>query len=257
VAGAAGLSEGSRLDEWRQRFAPLPGWFNDESVHVWDCLLAFQAQRGLRGHFFEIGVFHGKSAGLAWLHTRGGEEILLVDPYRLETVLPILEAVRSQGIKAFPLTSDRLPVAALDPYRGGCRWLHVDGEHTGFAAAHDLALADSLLHDQGVVVVDDFMTANYPQVTASVFAYLHAHPKHLSLFLCGFHKGYLARPRAARTYLEYVRDRLQDDLAARGFAERITLWKTTSPEDINCFGMRSWDGRRQVGLDWDKAKILI
>ena len=247
----------SRLAAWRERFGALPGWFNEESVLAWDCLLGFQAATGRRGHFLEIGVYHGKSAGLAWLHARPGEEIVLVDPYRLGEVRPALEAVRAEGVHTYALTSDRLPMAELDRVRGACRWLHVDGEHTGSACAHDLGVADSLLHDGGVIVVDDFMAANYPQVTAATFAYLHSHPHRLRLFLCGFHKGYLARPRTVRPYLEYLRDRLQDDLGERGFGARITLWKTTSPDDMNCFGMRAWDGRTHVGLDWDKTSILV
>lgn len=246
-----------KLAAWRERFGALPGWFNEESAAVWDCLLAFQATRHTRGHLLEIGVYHGKSAALAWLHGRPGEELVLVDPYRLGEVRPLLEAVRPEGITAYPLTSDRLPLAELDRLRGACRWLHVDGEHTGTAVAHDLAVADALLHERGVVVVDDFMAANYPQVTAATFAYLQAHPHRLRLFLCGFHKGYLARPRSVRAYLEYLRDGLQGDLAARGLGERVTLWKTTSPDDMNCFGMRAWDGRTHVGLDWDKPSVLV
>lgn len=250
------MSGESRLPAWRERFEALPGWFSDESVIVWDCLLAFQA--GLpHGHLLEIGVYTGKSAGLAWLHGRAGEEIVLVDPFRLEQARALLEAVRPAGIHAYTCTSDRVPRVELERFRGACRWLHIDGEHTGHACAHDLELTETLLAEHGVIVVDDFMAANYPQVTAAVFAYLHAHPERLRLFLCGFQKGYLARPRSVRLYLEYVRDRLQDDLGARGFAERITLWKTTSPDDMNCFGMRGWNGRRLVGLDWDKAAILV
>lgn len=247
----------SRLADWQRRFGQVEGWFNEESAAVWDCLLARQKADLLRGHFLEIGVYQGRSAALVWLHGRPRERIVLVDPYRLDEVRALLESIRPEGVITHPVLSSRLSMSALDEYRGACRWLHVDGEHTGTACAHDLAVADALLHDGGVIVLDDFMAPNYPQVTAATFAYLAAHPHSLRLFLCGFEKGYLCRPKAMRAHLAFVRDRLPAELAARGMGERITFWKTTSPDDMNCFGMRRWDGRAFVGLDWDKQAVLI
>lgn len=252
-----GVKAQGKLERWKRRFAGLEGWFNEESAVVWDCLLSRQAALHVRGHLVEIGVYRGKSASLVWLHGRPGERILLIDPYGLEQVRPLLEGIRSIGVETRPVLSSRLTLADVDGWRGACRWLHIDGEHTGTACAHDLDLADQLLDERGVVVVDDFMVANYPQVTAAVFAWLQAHPHRLRLFLCGFHKGYLARPRAVRPWLEYLRDTLQDDLVSRGLGQRVTLWKTTVPDDLNCFGMRPWDGRPLVGLDWDKQAVLI
>ena len=247
-----------KFAEWQRRFGKVEGWFNQESAAVWDCLLTFQEQQpALRGHFLEIGVFHGRSASLTWLHGRPGEEFALCDPYRLESVKKVLERIRPRGLRTHPCVSSRLSLGDFEGWQGACRWLHVDGEHTGTACAQDLELADALLHDRGVIVVDDFMAPNYPQVTAAVFAHVFNKPTRLRLFLCGFQKGYLARPKAMRAYLAYVRDQLQGDLAARGMAERLTLWKTTSPDDMNCFGMRIWDGRPMVGLDWDKGAVLI
>ena len=56
------------------------------------------------------------------------------------------------------------------------------------------------------MVVDDFLSPRYPQVAAAVFNYLQSHPFSFRMFLCGFFKAYLARPRSAHLYLSLIRD---------------------------------------------------
>ena len=36
------------------------------------------------------------------------------------------------------------------------RWIHIDGEHTAQAVSNDLAIAETLLSDRGILVLDDF-----------------------------------------------------------------------------------------------------
>lgn len=245
------------LRRYHDACAELPGWFTEDSAAVWDCLLAFQRAQAVKGHAFEIGVYHGKSAALTALHLRPDEDLVLVDPYRLDQARAKLAELRRREPICHPCRSSRLSSANLSPFAGRCRWVHVDGEHTGFACAHDMGLADRLLDDKGILVVDDFFSPRYPQVTAAVLAYLQAHPFSLRLFLCGFFKAYLARPPFAGEYLRYVRDGLLADLRARDHGERIALFKTTVPDDMNCFGMARHEGTDMVGLDWDKSRILI
>ena len=108
-----------------------------------------------------------------------------------------------------------------------------------------------------MVVVDDSMSPRYPQVAAAVFRYLQPIRSLLRLFLCGFFKAYLARPKHVADYLAFVRDDLGEQLRQRDFAERISFFKTTVPDDCNCFGMGRFEGRAMIGLDWDKDRILI
>ena len=245
------------LRVYQEHYAALPGWFTEDSAAVWDCLLAFQRSRRVRGHAFEIGVFHGKSAALACLHLRPEERLVLVDPYRLDLVRDQLGPIRTDGIVCHSCLSSQLPAEELLPLLGRCRWVHIDGEHTGAACSQDLALADRLVEDRGLVVVDDFLSPRYPQVAAAVFNYLLLHPFSFRMFLCGFFKAYLARPKHVAEYLAFTRDELAQELARRDHGGRISFFKTTVPEDYNCFGMGRYEGAEMIGLDWDKDRILI
>ena len=101
------------LSHYLERFAALPGWFTDDSAAIWDCLLAFQKQQCIKGHAFEVGVYHGKSAAMTCLHLRPEEQLVLVDPYRLDAVRAMLADLRSANVTCYACFSRQLPLPEL------------------------------------------------------------------------------------------------------------------------------------------------
>jgi methyltransferase family protein len=247
----------STLRTYLERFSSLPGWFMEESAVIWDCFLDFQKRQHVKGHALEIGVYHGRSAAMICLHLAQQEKLVLIDPHRLETVKATLSTIKPDNLICYSCMSRRIPIAELSALYGQCRWIHVDGDHSASACSHDLALADYLLGDHGVVVVDDFMTPRHPQVMASVFNYLYSHPFSFRMFLCGFGKAYLARPPYVFQYLRFIRDHIADELSLKKYANRISFFKTTVPDDYNCFGMGRYEDAPFIGLNQDKSCILI
>ena len=139
-------------------FSDVPGWFYPESAAIWDTLLSYQTASNIYGNLLEIGVFQGKSAAMAALHRQGEETCILVDPLplkgarqRIESVLPEAKCEYIQEM------SQHLPRHAFvrDAARD-FRWIHIDGEHSAQAMQNDLAIAESLLSDRGILVIDDF-----------------------------------------------------------------------------------------------------
>jgi hypothetical protein len=243
-------------------FERTEGWCYRESAAIWDALLSLQEKRRVLGHMLEIGVWKGKTAALIVDHARPGRELcFLVDKFLDEVaVRQTLTQVRPElgdDVKLIGADSRAIPGSPLmsEGYRQ-FRWIHVDGEHSGGAVLNDLAVANQLLADAGVVCVDDFFSWMYPQITDAVLRFVREHPEQLTLFLCGFNKAYLARPHAVHGYLEYCRDRIVADIEERGF--NTTLAKTTWPAEMNCFGigLRS-EGLRQRGPDWDLGVIRV
>jgi hypothetical protein len=182
-------------------------------------------------------VWKGKSAALAALHCQGDDACVFVDVMPLDEAKARIQSGHtrnnchylqeqsqflarpfvSQGIRAF-------------------RWIHVDGEHSGQSVTNDLEIADHLLSDRGIAVFDDFFSPGYSQVTQAVFQFLATRPGRFALVLCGFNKGYLCRPKAAGEYLQFVRTSLYSNMADRG-CDKVTIWKTTEPGDMNAFGV--------------------
>jgi predicted O-methyltransferase YrrM len=248
----------SVLDRYLKNYSRLEGWFWPDSIAIWDSLLSFQKSAGVAGHFLEIGVYLGKSAVLSTLHSRDNEACILVDAIIQKDLRPTIDSIKpSNVIYAQMRSTDMLHSGALAKHPANFRWIHIDGEHTGMAVINDLNIANTLLNDDGVMIVDDFFNPQYPQITAAVFDWLRVHPIELTLFLIGDNKGYLCRPRSTHSYLLYVKDSLFDDMVARD-RPNVSIWKTTRAADMNTFGITPRFGNfNYIGPDWNKKIIEI
>ena len=252
----------TRFQKYRKIYDTTQGWFEFGAAGIWDALLEEQSKQNITGHLFEIGVWHGKSAALLAMHAKPKrEECHFVD--LTYTNLPTKETLRrargaalDRSIHLIEADSRDFAHAALlreKPNR--FRFAHIDAEHTGGAVYGDLATCNTLLNQQGIVCLDDFMMPNYPQVTEAVFRYVRDHPDQYTMILCGYFKAFLARPHFAHRYLEFFAKHLIDQLEEREIA--ATLFKTTWPAEMNCFGIRErTDGRRYRGPDWDFDSII-
>ncbi|QDU84468.1 hypothetical protein Pla163_15780 [Planctomycetes bacterium Pla163] len=251
----------TRFERYMQIHGSIDGWFSRESAAIWDSLLEFQAADGVRGNMLEIGVWEGKSAALTAMHARPGETVHLADlDLKIEPIQRALGAARPEpGVEFTTIAGDSrdLNVSPLVAEEfGRHRFIHIDGEHTARAVTNDLALANQLLAPQGVVVVDDFFSWLYPQITEAVLRYVRQFPDDFALFLCGYNKAYLARPHYVHRYLEACATRLPAQLEARGVVS--TIAKTTYPAELNTFGIGPRFQEMPLrGPDWDPKTIRV
>ena len=222
---------------FQKEFANIPGYTMPESMSVWDFLLEFQSQTWEPAPMLEIGVFYGQSAMMLALHCKPKETILLIDP--TDYVEEARKRLSSFGTSKFEIIKARSSAgqswALASRYTHALRWIHVDGDHKAEAVWNDLSLANQLLADTGIICVDDFFSPGYPQVTYTVCQFLEQNRDQLQLFLCGYNKGYLARPGATQKYLKAIREGLAHAIRACGFTDFI-IFKTDYPNAINAFG---------------------
>jgi len=229
----------------------VEGFLANINVAVWDVFLEYQETHQVVGHLGEIGVYKGKSAIVLAHHQRAGEQLWLVDIYGfMDEVKKTIDPLTTHEVRYLNQKSVML-YRSLEMLssRRLFRWMHIDGEHTGQAVAADLALANGLLADEGIICLDDFFNPTYAQVTAATFAFLENNRFDLTLFACGHNKGYLARPTYARHYMQMIRSSLGAGLHERGFSE-FTLCKTSPADDFNCWGIcERFVDRDYYGLD--------
>ena len=243
---------------FQKEFSHLPGFTQPGSMCIWDFLLEFQAQTWQPASLLEIGVYHGQSAMMLALHCKREEMVLLVDPN--DYVEEARKNLSRFGTAKFEIikarSSEPQSWALASRLTHALRWIHIDGDHKAEAVWNDLSLANHLLADTGLICVDDFFNPGYPQVTYTVCQFLEQNRDQLQLFLCGYNKGYLARPGAMQKYLRAIRQGLASGISARGFTN-FTIFKTDYPNAINAFGVV--EGRFQdfeyYGLDEDPAQI--
>ena len=243
---------------FQKEFSSLPGFTIPESMMVWDFLLELQSQTWPPASMLEIGVYHGQSAMMLALHCKPEEMVLLVDPTdyveEARKNLSRFKAAKFEIIKA--RSADGQSWALSSRYTHALRWIHIDGDHKAEAVWNDLSLANQLLADAGIICVDDFFNFGYPQVTYTVCQFLEQNSAQLQLFLCGFNKGYLARPGAIQKYLQAIREGLARGMIARGFSD-FTVFKTDYPNAINAFGVIKgrFGDSEYYGLDEDPKQV--
>jgi Methyltransferase domain len=232
-AEPAGLSQ---LRRYRSQFEQIAGAFSEGAVITWDILLSRQAALGIKGDVLEIGVLNGKSATLIALHARRDETFVLVDPALRREAIDAVESIHpNNNIHVRDFSQNLREHVALAGRKGGFRWIHIDGEHSGPAVRNDLAIGTALLAPGGVICLDDFFAPAYPQITAAVFEFLMSHRGKFQLFLVGYRKGYICHCSDAAGNLSFLRQEAQREYARRDFA--VTLCKTADPSDMNCFGV--------------------
>jgi predicted O-methyltransferase YrrM len=225
-----------------EKIDAVPGWFMFQSYCVWRALLDRQASAKVAGDLFEIGVWRGRSASVLANYRKDGEKLYLCD-LRLDQKA-VEGSIRSTGIEPAGIVGLSGPSADLPAkldfktLHQSVRWLHIDGEHTGTAVYRELEFANRIVGPEGIVVVDDFFSPRYPANTTEVVRYMEKNPFHFRLLAVGFNKGYLCRPEALPSYMEFMADGMS--AALLGYGAKTTIFKTTGPWDTDAVGITDY-----------------
>jgi hypothetical protein len=179
-----------------------------------------QIESRIRGDLAEIGVHHGKLFFILALLRQDGERLLAADLF--EDDEGNRATVHAGRESAFFTNSERLGIGipSAEVYKGNSldltpeqirqrvaqvRLFSIDGGHLYRHVENDIALASHVLHEKGVVIVDDFCTARWPEVTFATYDFLRNDSSEMTPFLVSKNKLYICRKAAAPYYLNLVR----------------------------------------------------
>jgi hypothetical protein len=214
----------------------VEGFMWPEAMVMWDVLLDFQKTNKITSGILEIGVYYGKSATLLGLHCAREEPLFLVDLWdwgQKENVRRLTGKDPQSIVSDSSVVREHPGITAL---AGKLRWIHIDGDHTTQGVRTDLENCNRLLSDDGIICLDDFLNAGFPQVSAVTFEFLKDHPDDLKLFLCGYGKGYLCRPEKLDDYIEFLKADLVRELKNRQM-QNFSVYRTDDPKVFNCIGV--------------------
>ncbi|MGI8853311.1 MAG: class I SAM-dependent methyltransferase [Methyloceanibacter sp.] len=94
---------------------------------------------------------------------RGNEAIFLSNLFR--------HAGGSERVELFACDSNQLRPEDIKSRVGRCRLISVDGGHTADTTENDLRLADALLIEGGVCILDDYFNPMWPDVSSGAARY--------------------------------------------------------------------------------------
>ncbi|MGF1553933.1 MAG: class I SAM-dependent methyltransferase [Paracoccaceae bacterium] len=203
-------------------FGQVLGWgINPVTARYFLLCDDFQKRHGHAGNLFEIGVHHGRAGILLALLARADETTVLADLFErqaenvdrsgqgsrahLEANLTAwAPGARAAIVQANSLELDFATVPAL---AAGVRLAHVDGGHHVDAVVNDLRKTEAVLAPHGIVVVDDFMSVRWPEVTEGSYAYL-AESRGLAPVAMGRNKLILTTTGNAQALIDHIAARL-------------------------------------------------
>jgi len=247
----------------RWKIYSINGYLKSLDARLIVALASWQTGNKIAGSLAEIGVHHGKLFFLLALSRQAGEKSLAIDLFEDDemnastryggrsralsmhaaSLNVTLESTEVQKADSLTLTSDDILSRV-----GRVRIFSVDGGNLYHHVAHDLPLVFSTLAPGGVIVVDDFCNAEWPEVTSATYDFVRAQGGKIVPAILTKRKLYLASPEFATAYGEFAtRFAARDKQMNRGLVEvmgRAVPYLTSSIKEQFVDEIRSRFSRR-------------
>jgi hypothetical protein len=235
-------------ETWRralEQYRAVEGMLSDTDAAAMVAVLEYQERKGIKGKLAEFGTYKGRSAMLLASYARKDEPLHLVD------VATYLEKDKIAAVfpdYTFHQCDSALFPAALLKGKGlldkvlgrgvnrQFRYVHADGSHTFKNVVGDLKVATRILSDEGVLVIDDYLNVNYPQVAAALYHFLAVEPSDLRVFMIGSNKCYVCRKGNHKEMLRFALQHfptLMDE-----FGHPVQISKTDRNDLFDCFAFK-------------------
>ena len=150
-------------------------------------LVRRQTELGVVGDYVEIGTYEGRFFIALALGLQPTEHALGMDVFDWPDTgvqKRMVDNCVAHGLTKDRFTSWKASSRSLTPadlankLNGRkARFIHVDSEHTVDCLRHDLELAHAVLHERGIIALDDMLHPSYPLLITAVLDYLKAHPE--------------------------------------------------------------------------------
>jgi hypothetical protein len=200
-----------------RRSRRVEGWFTSDAAGLFGLIDELQKEADVCGDLFEIGAHHGKSAVLLGAMARSGDTVGVCDVFgrqdanvsssgagdraifegNMRQIAPAAELAVYEKLSSV-LTAEEIGGA------GRYRFFHIDGGHFVEEALADLRLAAEVLHEHGVIVLDDPFHPDWPGVTEAAVRFLQEHDEYAAIAL-GFNK--LVFTRSPQLYEQMASER--------------------------------------------------
>ena len=191
----------------------VEGWLYPNAMQLIEYIDRCQDKMDVRGNLGEIGLFHGKLFIFLYLLARREENVVGVDLFvedNWDTFHKNLEPYIYPGKDPVIVKSDSVELTAdafIDLAGGPYRILSVDGGHLVDEVLHDLRVANAVLAEGGVLLLDDYFDPRWHGVSeATNRFYLGDDDIRIAPFLYAGNKTFFATTPHHRAYREAVED---------------------------------------------------
>jgi hypothetical protein len=199
----------SALDKYAAgKSKTIRGWLSRIDAEILRSILTAQNVGGLSGSVAEIGVHHGRGFVLLCLGLLKGDKAYCIDIFDDQHLnkdnsgrgdRAILESnlqrfgIAPEQVRVDPRSSALVQPSDVMSQVGPIRLFSIDGGHWLDIVASDLALAEQVLAEYGVIALDDFHRAEWPEVSAGYFKWFAGRKRPIVPFAIGFKQLYLCQ----------------------------------------------------------------
>jgi hypothetical protein len=237
------MSKGS-LDAYLKHGHQLvKGWLLPGAAQSIALLSAEQKKAVVSGGVAEIGVHHGKLFILLYLLSSENEPAVAIDLFshqnlnvdrsgsgdlerlkrNLERHADTRRLVVHEG-DSTQLTSELLLKLGQGPFR----LFSIDGGHTTEITAHDLAAAEGVLAEGGIIILDDCFNEKWPGVSDGVHRHF-SEPRSVVPFGIGAGKTFFCHPEFVQRYAAVLRE-----------LDHKAVEQEFLGEQVVCFDFKPW-----------------
>ena len=196
------------------------GWLQRVDAEIFGSILAFQYQQGIGGSCVEIGIHHGKSFIPLCMALREDELALCIDIFGDQSInldssgrgdLASFKSnldkfhIDSSRVRVFKGSSEDVKPDYVLQEVGPVRFFSVDGGHWKSIVQNDLRLAESTLAAGGIIALDDYCRAEWPDVTYGYSLWQEQSESDVIPFAVGSNKLFLCRRDHAPAYRAALR----------------------------------------------------
>ena len=196
---------------WQQ----IDGWLYLKALRLTDFLDKCQEFANITGNIGEIGLYFGKYFIFLYLICRNNENIIGVDLFEFseweKTFYQNFKNWRYSEKEPIIIKRNSLQIDSkelLEKSNGPYRMFSVDGGHSTEVALHDLRLANEVLVDGGIIMLDDYFDPKFPGVSEAVCRFFLLHPEEVRVapFLITGNKLFFATKNYADLYRKAIDD---------------------------------------------------
>jgi hypothetical protein len=172
----------------RKGFKDIEGWYSQTALELISELNTIQISKDIAGSLCEIGVHHGRSFVLLSLLSQPDEMCIGIDLFEEQDeniensgcgdediVLSNLELYECEISRIKLISKNSLNLTSrelLDTSQQKFRLYSLDGGHSTNIVQNDLQLAESVLRDGGIIIVDDYFDEKWPGVSEGTLRHL-------------------------------------------------------------------------------------
>jgi hypothetical protein len=199
-------------------FSQVQGWCSDTLASLIAAIDTHQKSRGVHGGIAEIGVHHGKLFIMLNSVCDADEKSYAIDVFdnqelnidnsgsgSLAIFKDNLQAYdRHQGANVSIISADSVTANLSELIDQPVRLFGIDGGHTAEHTISDLKKAQSRLHPEGVIVLDDILNYHWLGVIEGTITFLRTQPTLVPVAI-GLNKLFLVNLSFAEKYRELFR----------------------------------------------------